>query len=223
MTAGAPRADGGGAAPGSGSGDGLRTPSGRPGSTPLLACPRPRRADAEDNRARIIETASATLTGSPGATLQSIAKAAGVGQGTMYRHFPNREALLLAVFRADVDALVDAAPRLLAEHAPVDALRLWLDRLAVYGHGRHAASQAVAAAARGSRFCPPVAGALEQVLAACAAAGRLRPGTHADEVLLLVSFLWQADGEPVGRESTARMLSIVIDGLCATAGADARG
>ncbi|NEB81876.1 helix-turn-helix transcriptional regulator, partial [Streptomyces sp. SID14478] len=56
--------------------------------TPLRG--RPRRSDAEDNRARIIEVASTAFTDDPDTTLQSIAKAAGVGQGTRYRHFPNR-------------------------------------------------------------------------------------------------------------------------------------
>ncbi|MEU6847866.1 TetR/AcrR family transcriptional regulator [Streptomyces sp. NPDC046716] len=179
--------------------------------------PRPRRADAEGNRARILEFASAAFTGSPDATLQSIAKAAGVGQGTIYRHFPSREALLLAVYRADVEALVQAAPRLLAEHEPVEALRRWFGRLAAYGRVEQGASRALEAATRadlGSHFYPPVAAALGQLLGACDAAGRLRQGADADEVLLLVSFLWKVDGGPDRLDRTERMLGIVVDGLC---------
>ncbi|MER5948195.1 TetR/AcrR family transcriptional regulator [Streptomyces sp. NPDC001904] len=192
-----------------------------PGNGPTVPSrPRPRRSDAEGNRARIIEIARAAFAGSPDATLQSIAKAAGVGQGTMYRHFPSREALLLAVYRADVEALARAAPRLLAEHEPLRALRLWFGRLAAYGRVEQGASRALEAATRadlGSRSYPQVAAALNQLLIACDDAGQLRPGANADEVLLLVSFLWKVDNGPGWQERTDRMLSIVIDGLRGTA------
>ena len=88
------------------------------------------RSDAEQNRARILAAAAAALAESSDATLNSIARRAGVGQGTMYRHFPNREALLLAVYRQDVQAVIDAAPALLAAHPPAEALRQWFGRLA---------------------------------------------------------------------------------------------
>ncbi|MFC4033310.1 TetR/AcrR family transcriptional regulator [Streptomyces polygonati] len=179
------------------------------------------RSDAQDNRARIIEIARTTFTGAPDATLQSIAKAAGVGQGTMYRHFPNREALLLAVYRQDVEALIDAAPRLLDEHEPLEALHLWFGRLAAYGRIKQGAALAVEAATRadlGSRYYGPVVTALDRLLAAGKAAGRLRADAGADEVLLLVSFLWKADSGPDWQERTGHMLAIVIDGLRAGAG-----
>jgi AcrR family transcriptional regulator len=177
---------------------------------------RARRSDAEDNRARIIEIARAAFTSAPDATLQSIAKAAGVGQGTMYRHFANREALLLAVYRQDVEALVDAAAPLLKEHEPVEALRLWFGRLAAYGRIKHGASLAVEAATRadlGSQYYPPVIGALDRLLGAGKAAKQLRPDIDADAVLLLVSFLWRSDNGPDWQERAAHMLGIVIDGL----------
>ena len=173
------------------------------------------RSDAQDNRARIIDTARTAFTETPDATLQSIAKAVGIGQGTMYRHFPNREALLVAVYREDVEALVDAAPALLAEREPLDALRLWFGRLAAYGRIKHGASLAVEAATRadlGSEYYAPVIAALDRLLTACKEAGELRPDVDADEVLLLVSFLWKADG-PDWQERGERMLAIVIDGL----------
>ena len=71
------------------------------------------RSDAEQNRARILEAARTALAESADASLNSIAKLAGVGPGTLYRHFPNREALMLAVYREDVRQLVEAAPALL--------------------------------------------------------------------------------------------------------------
>ncbi|MET8682812.1 TetR/AcrR family transcriptional regulator [Streptomyces sp. NPDC004732] len=177
---------------------------------------RPARSDTRDNRVRIIEIAGRAFASHPDATLQSIAKAAGVGQGTMYRHFPNREALLLAVYRNDVEELVEAAPRLLEGHDPLDALRLWFGRLAAYGRVKHGASQAIAAATRadlGSHYHPPVVAALDQLLTACKDTKQLRLDADADEVLLLVSFLWKTDSGPDSQERSERMLTIVIDGL----------
>src|SRR3954453_3875047 len=89
--------------------------------------PRPLRADASRNRARLIETAKAMFSeGGADVGLESIAKTAGVGIGTLYRHFPTRDKLIEAVYRTEMQGLVDAAPRLLEALAPVEALRAWL-------------------------------------------------------------------------------------------------
>src|ERR1700744_72945 len=109
----------------------------------------PMRSDAEQNRARILAAAAAALAESSDATLNSIARRAGVGQGTMYRHFPNREALLLAVYRQDVQAVIDAAPALLAAHPPAEALRQWFGRLASYGRVKHGGGQGGGGGTRG--------------------------------------------------------------------------
>src|ERR1700760_4551481 len=89
-----------------------------------------RRSDAELNRLRILSAAVTALGESSDATMNAIARRAGVGQGTMYRNFPNREALLLAVYRQDVQAVIDAAPALLAPYPPAAALRPGFCRLA---------------------------------------------------------------------------------------------
>ena len=80
------------------------------------------RADAAGNRARIIAAARAAVANADEVKLNAIAKQAGVGQGTLYRHFPTREALLAEVYREDVGDLVAAAPALLARHEPLTAL-----------------------------------------------------------------------------------------------------
>ena len=177
---------------------------------------RARRSDAQGNELRILDVARAAFTETPDATLQSIAKAAGIGQGTIYRHFPNREALLLAVYRTDVEALIDAADRLLDTQAPIDALRRWLDQLAAYGRIKHGASLAVEAATRadlGSHYYPPVIAALDRLVTAAQADGQVRPDIDADGLLLLVSFLWKTDTGPDWEERTRHLLAIVLDGL----------
>lgn len=172
----------------------------------------PRRSDAEQNRARILAVARTELATSTEVTLNSIAKRAGVGQGTMYRHFPNREALLLAVYRQDVEALIESSPTLLAQHPPLKALRLWFDHLAAYGRVKHGVSAAIEAATRAdlsSEYYDQVANAITLLLNAGKATGELRPDVDADEVLLLVGFLWRS---PI-RNRSSHLLDIVMDGL----------
>ena len=173
------------------------------------------RSDAEQNRARILAAAATALAESSDATLNSIAKRAGVGQGTMYRHFPNREALLLAVYRQDVQAVIDAAPALLAAHPPAEALRRWFGRLASYGRIKHGVAEAVQAATRAdlsSAYYGPVTDAITLLLGAGQAAGEIRPDVDADEVLLLVGFLWRLDNDGWEKRA-AHLLDLVMDGL----------
>ncbi|MDQ1033803.1 AcrR family transcriptional regulator [Streptomyces sp. V3I8] len=175
------------------------------------------RSDARENRARIIEAGRAVFAGDRSASLQAVAKAAGVGQGTMYRHFPDREALLLAVYEEELAALVAAAARLLSGHEPLEALRLWFERLAADADGAHGASLAVDAATRPGRHHPPLVAALELLLRAGKEARQVRPDAAADEVMLLGSCLWRNDGGPACPERGRRMLTVIIDGLRAGA------
>jgi AcrR family transcriptional regulator len=173
------------------------------------------RSDAEQNKARILEVASAALATSSDATLQSIAKLAGVGQGTLYRHFPTREALLLAVYRKDVEALIDAAPRLLAAHPPREALRHWLDQLAAYGRVKHGVAEAVHAATRAdlsAEYYDKVTAVITLLLDAGRTTGVIRPDINADELLLLVGFLWRLENENWEKRA-AHLLDLVMDSL----------
>ncbi len=179
-----------------------------------------KRADAEQNRARILEVARAVLTRSSDATLNSIAREAGVGQGTLYRHFPTREALLVAVYRVDLRDLLDSAPALLAGHPPVIALRLWLDRLASYGRIKHGAAQAVRAATRAdlsAEYYAETVAVIADLLTAGQASEEIRPDVDAEEVLLLVGFLWRVPNED-WENRTAHLLNLVLDGLRKPAG-----
>src|ERR1700742_2634375 len=85
------------------------------------------RADALRNRERVLEAAKAVFSaGGPDASLEAVARHAGVGIGTLYRHFPTREALYEAVYRREVDQLGELAEQLKSERSPVEALRRWL-------------------------------------------------------------------------------------------------
>ncbi|MGW4209016.1 TetR/AcrR family transcriptional regulator [Lentzea sp. NPDC004789] len=90
------------------------------------------RADAVRNRGLLLEVALDAFTHQKDVTLGAIAKKAGVGIGTLYRHFPTREALIEAVYRTELEKLCDAAPELLETHEPEAALREWMDRFIAY-------------------------------------------------------------------------------------------
>jgi AcrR family transcriptional regulator len=133
----------------------------------------------------------------------------------MYRHFPNREALLLAVYRQDVEALVDAAPALLEAYPPFEALQLWFARLASYGRVKYGLADAFEAATRAglsSEYYSQVTSAIALLLGACQRAGEVRPDVDADAVLLLVSFLWRMDNDDA-QQRARHLLALVLDGL----------
>ncbi|MFE2423292.1 TetR/AcrR family transcriptional regulator [Streptomyces hokutonensis] len=174
-----------------------------------------RRPDAVQNRTRIVEAARAALAESQHVHLNEIAKRAGVGQGTLYRNFPNREALLAEVYRRDVEELVTAAPALLAEHEPVEALRHWLDRVIDYAEIKYGVLAALEPAAWQGLVAHshnPIEGALGHLLDAGKAAGSLRTDVDAHGVLILIAYLGR-----LGRdewESRARpLMNVILDGL----------
>ncbi|HEV2364121.1 MAG TPA: TetR/AcrR family transcriptional regulator [Caulobacteraceae bacterium] len=174
------------------------------------------RADAQQNRARIVEAARVALAAAPDASLNSIAKAARVGPGTLYRHFPNRDALVLEVYRQEIQQLVDLAPALLAAHPPLIALRAWLDRLAHYGRIKHGLADVLHAAMTDSVYMEtyrPMVGAIDQLLRACEAAEAVRSGIDAEDLLLLMGFLWRVEPGREGEARAGRLLNLVIDAL----------
>ena len=180
---------------------------------------RPPAADARHNRDRILEVARDALAAASDASLNSIAKAAGVGPGTLYRHFPNLEALVLAVYRHDVQQLADSAPILLAKHPPLDALRLWFDRLAHYGRIKHGLADVLHAATSdglAGETYGPVIDAITLLLRACDEAGSIQPGLDPDNVLLLMGFLWRIDDADWDARAS-RLLNLVMNGLRAGA------
>jgi AcrR family transcriptional regulator len=178
-----------------------------------------KRADAQANYERILAVALEALTADPDASLNSIAKAAGVGAGTLYRHFPTRDHLVLATYRHEVQELVDAAEALAAsDRGPADALRAWFDRAAQYGMtkaGLKAALDVAAGSVPFDRDATHVAlrGAIELLLKRGQEAGELRAEVTPDDVLLAIGFLWRLDPASDWRPQAERLLDLIAAGL----------
>jgi AcrR family transcriptional regulator len=149
----------------------------------------PRRADTRRNNERILGVAAAALADGGDLSFNAIAKAAGVGVGTVYRHFPTPEALVLAVYRREVQHLVEVVPTLLREHPPQEAFRVWItDHLARYMMTK----SGLAAALRTSpgshedvfrQAYEAMVGAMSALLAANVEAGAVRADLDAETVL----------------------------------------
>jgi AcrR family transcriptional regulator len=173
------------------------------------------RADAASNRARIIAAARAAIADEGDVRLNAIARQAGVGQGTLYRHFPTREDLLAEVYREDVDALVAAAPALLAEHEPLTALARWLDRVADYARvkrGVFAAVEASVSRELAAHSQGPIGEALTALLDTGKADGTIRPDIDARDVILLIGYLTRLDQAEWDARSR-HLLQVILDGL----------
>ncbi|MFE2497574.1 TetR/AcrR family transcriptional regulator [Streptomyces scopuliridis] len=180
------------------------------------------RSDAQRNRERILEVALAELTRAADAPLSAIAKKAGVGQGTFYRNFPNREALVLEVYRYEMQQVADSAAQLLGTRAPDQALREWMDRLAQFAMAKAGLADALrnAAGKYGSLSQlghGPVSRALTLLLDANEEAGTIRPGLTPDDFVLAIAGLWQLDPHSDWQPRATRLLDLVMDGLRAGA------
>lgn len=178
----------------------------------------PQRSDAQRNRERILEVALAELTLAADVPLSTIAKKAGVGQGTFYRNFPHREALVLEIYRHETRQVADAAAQLLAGREPDRALREWMDRLAQYAMAKVGLADALrqATGGPGSPAKPghtPVTEAVTLLLKANEEAGTIRPGVTSEDFLLAIAGLWQIDPHGDWQARAGRLLDLVMDGL----------
>jgi AcrR family transcriptional regulator len=178
------------------------------------------RSDAIRNRELLLEAAAAVFSaGGPDASLEAVARRAGVGIGTLYRHFPTREALFEAVYRHEVDQLGELAEQLGRETAPVEALRRWLHanvRLVATKKGMLAA---LALAAYGpselyaysiDRLTRAVGSLLDRAIAA----GEIRADVTPEELLqALVGICYNMYNKPDWQKTVLRLVDIFVDGL----------
>jgi AcrR family transcriptional regulator len=188
---------------------------------PNAAAPRRERADARRNRERVLAAAEATFAEQgPEASLEEIARRAEVGIGTLYRHFPTRQALVEAVFRDSVVSLCDQATALGCEASPYEALRAWL-RLQLAHAGTYgtlaASSMLTSLDDERAGPCQAMKQSASVLLARAQAAGEVRVDVDVDDVMRLVGALAIAiDDAPDADERADRLFGLMMDGLRAT-------
>lgn len=173
----------------------------------------PSRKDARTNRERILTAAREAFAASSSASLSAIARQAGVGIGTLYRHFPSREALIVELYRHDIQHLIDLAPALAASRPPLEALRLWFGEVARYGQLKYGAAEVIHAATSDEEYYEPFVRAIAVLLDHGAADGSLKQGLDPEDVLLQLSVLWRIDPERGGEARAERILDLIVDGL----------
>ncbi|MGW1029982.1 TetR/AcrR family transcriptional regulator [Streptomyces sp. NPDC002577] len=203
------------------------TPSPRPpagASTPETAA-QPVRRDARRNREKLIATAQAAFAAADGpVTLEAIARQAGVGIGTLYRHFPTRESLVDAVYAAELDEVTANAPALLGRHPADVALRAWMGRYATFVAAKRGMTDTLRAGFSSGRITPPsrerVTATIATFLEHGAADGTLRADADPDDVttLLVGVFVAITAGSP--QEQTDRLLDLLTDAVRPRTGID---
>jgi AcrR family transcriptional regulator len=177
------------------------------------------RADALRNRDRLLEAAKSVFSaGGPEASLEAVARAAGVGIGTLYRHFPTREALFEAVYRHEVRQLADLAERSKKETRPIDALRQWMRSIVKFVATKKGMSTALALAiAKDSDLVSyssdRLTRAIGVLLEQAAAAGEIRSDVSAEDLLRAIIGMCYAQDEPGWQKNVLRLVDIFVDGL----------
>jgi AcrR family transcriptional regulator len=184
------------------------------------------RKDAARNREALL-TAATDLYAERGveASLEEIARRAGVGIGTLYRNFPTRDALTEAVYRREVEALSRTAADLLGGAEPVDALAEWMRRFTAYAARKKGMAAALKAAlGDGNELFMHSRAVIRQALAglleACVAAGQVRPDADVDDLLSALSGICMASDAPDWSARSARLVDLIVDGLRYRAAAD---
>jgi AcrR family transcriptional regulator len=176
------------------------------------------RADAQRSLDALLLAAKEVFaTSGVDAPVREIADNAGVGLGTLYRHFPQRADLIAAVFRREIDACADIAPVLAESHAPFDALANWMRRYAAFVGTKRGLAQALHSGDPAfdnlpGYFDQRLRPALRALLKAAVAAGEVRADVDADELLSAVASLCMS-AHNAGPGRAERMVALLVDGL----------
>jgi AcrR family transcriptional regulator len=182
---------------------------------------RPVRKDARRNRERVLDAARAAFAGGSAApSFDAIAREAGVGVGTVYRHFPSREALIEAVYEAELDDLTGVVDDLLVRLSPADALREWMRRYARFFTTKSVIIDTLRAGwSSGSMTTPAtrerITAAVATIVAAGVDAGSLRADVDPDDITGMVLGALMSTG-PDDPAKTDRMLSLIADAVVVT-------
>ncbi|WP_020673949.1 TetR/AcrR family transcriptional regulator [Amycolatopsis nigrescens] len=181
--------------------------------------PRAPRADAQRNRDKLVQVARAAFAAADDTVpLEGIARDAGVGIGTLYRHFPTREALVEAVYAAELDDVTGCVPALLQELPPDAALRAWMGRYAAFIATKRGMADTLRAGWASGRIATPatrerITAAIATILASGAETGSLRTDIDPRDitVMLLGILLTTTTGDEP--DQTERLLDLVMDAL----------
>lgn len=188
-------------------------------ATRPAATARKPRADAVRNRERVLDAAKVVFNaGGPEASLEAVAKRAGVGIGTLYRHFPTREALFEAVYRREVQQLGDLSDQLQNDASPVDALRRWLRsnvELVATKKGMLAALALVAynSSELYADTFSRLTKAAGTLLSRAVEAGEVRSDVSPEDLLRALIGMCYMHDTPGWQDSVMRLLDIFVDGL----------
>ena len=180
---------------------------------------RPLRKDALRNRSLLLDSA-AKLFAEHGVDypLEDVARDAGVGIGTLYRHFPTRNALVESVYRREVAVLCDSVDSLLATLEPVDALDAWMHNFVAYV----ATKRGLSATLRELMDAEPdlftetranIRAAASRVLDAAVESGEIRPVLDADDLVRAMSSICMSADDPDHPERSARLVGVLLDGM----------
>ena len=178
---------------------------------------RPMRADARRNYERLVDAARKVFADQGGgASMEAIAKQAGVGVGTLYRHFPRRIDIVEAVYRDDVDSLVGTADRGLSELGPWEALEAWLHAYVDYGQGKRTFLNELHEAFEKNPDLKPasrerIAAACQRVLERAQEAGQARTDIDGADLMQLVSPMCVSP--TLSGDQGRRLLAMILDGL----------
>ena len=177
------------------------------------------RADAQRNRDGLLEAAKAAFAEvGPEASLEEIARRADVGIGTLYRHFPTRDAIVEAVYRREVQQLADAAPRLADALPPAEALRAWMRVFIDYIAAKKVIAPALkslvgADSALYADSSARINGAIALLVERARASGDIRPDADSADLLrALIGFAY-VNSAPDWEASALRLIDLLIDGL----------
>lgn len=180
---------------------------------------KPARSDARRNLHALLDAAKQVFaTSGVDAPIRDIAKKAGVGVGTLYRHFPQRSDLIVAVFRKEVDACAAAAPTFADQYEPGEALERWLDRFIEFVAAKRGLSAALHSGDPAFEPLPAylmehLAPAASALLQAAATAGMARSDVEPAHLLMAIAHLCSPDGKGGITEESRRMVSLLIDGV----------
>jgi AcrR family transcriptional regulator len=177
------------------------------------------RADAQRNREGLLEAAKAAFAeAGPEASLEEIARRADVGIGTLYRHFPTRDAIVEAVYRREVQQLADAAPRLVEALPPAEALRAWMRVFIDYIAAKKVIAPALKSLVGGGSALyadssARINGAIALLVERARASGDIRPDADSADLLrALIGFAY-VNSAPDWEASARRLIDLLIDGL----------